>query len=232
MTRYPWLLRCAVSGAIGVAMSIPAVAGVISWTTGGPPGDALSVIADSRTAGLLYAGSSTGLFRSTDNGASWVSAGLQGLNPTPLATGAPGTVFATSNYGYFAEARLYRSLDAGETWMTFPLESNTFFDLSVDPFIPTTLYRVNRTSVGEFVPPGITFLRSTDAGSTWIQIELPFQASYVGKPVTDPFSQGTLYLTAYRPPLAPTIPGFSRIYESIDSGSTWTILTNSDPAAP
>ena len=77
--------RTAFFAAFGLVAACAASAGVNTWTTSGPPGGGVSVIADPRAAGVLYAGSSNGLFKSTDNGATWFSVGLGGQQTSPLA---------------------------------------------------------------------------------------------------------------------------------------------------
>ncbi len=126
--------------------------------------------------GSVYAGTAAGVFKSTDDGKTWVpkTVGLpQGSNAaiTALAAGpsVPETLYAGTTVG------LFRSTDGGETWSQldpFPGFVFSVTSVAVDPLVPSRVY-----ADGAKQPPcfplclPIAFLpevvRSLDGGATW-----------------------------------------------------------------
>ena len=100
----------------------------------------------------LYAATSTGVFRSRDRGATWVTASLSGTGIYALAL-QESTLYAG------AENDLYHSTNSGETWVGMGLTGATVRSLLV---AADSLYA--GTGEGVFV--------SRDAGSTWKRLDM------------------------------------------------------------
>lgn len=126
------------------------------WQQSNAPGgtDFRSLLSDSH--GYLFAASSkAGVFRSADQGQTWVqvSAGLTALYVHSLATSVTGNLFAgTNTHGVF------RSVNGGTTWSPAGLETLSVLSLLASP---AGLVFAG-TNEGVF--------RSDDDGGTWLQV--------------------------------------------------------------
>src|SRR5262245_61997090 len=215
-----WTRAAILSAALLAPGPHTAQAGVNVWSSLGPSGALVSaLVADPATAGTLYAGTlSSGVFKSTDDGATWAIANNGLINPDVSALApdpsAPGTLYAGTDGGVF------KSTDGGLSWS---LASTGLTDLrvktiTVDPASPGTLYA--GTFTGAFT--------STDGAVTWTAIAPDFIASpyAFSRVVIDPITRGTLYAETsfcffgcgYHGPL----------YKSIDGGATWNAITPTD----
>src|SRR5262245_66325851 len=102
-----WRLAAVVSVALGLAAGPagPAAAGVNRWTSHGPEGGPVRVLAvDPGTPTTLYAGTNgSGVFKSTNGGGSWsaVNTGLTDPTVSTLAVdpGTPATLDAGTDGG-------------------------------------------------------------------------------------------------------------------------------------
>src|ERR1700746_1192178 len=150
-------IAAAGAGPPGFAQSAPARIGfrppfaAVNVTDIGPGGgNFLSLGADARNPGVLYAGArNTGVFKTRDDGASWTSAGLAGRTVSALAldSNTPGSVYAATGIDIgdseLGDMELFRSPDGGETWTrVFPGFPPDCFPTSLitDPRIPGTVY--------------------------------------------------------------------------------------------
>jgi len=205
---------------------------IIEVTDIGPEGgNFLSLVADTQTPGVLYAGAHwTGVFKTSDGGASWTQAGLGGFTVVALAVdpNTPNSVYAgvapEDDYGDFGDLELFRSLDGGRTWVpsTPSVPPRCIEALIADPRIPGTLYLSACTSV----------FKSVDAGNTWSEIKnglpVPGAGAFVGALAVDPQDSRRIYAAAYRcgqtgpPPACDT-----RIFTTADGGDNWTEATSS-----
>lgn len=146
---------------LATATLIPtlAVAGPGIWTSGGPYGGPVHALAvDPSNPATVYAGTSGGVYRSTNSGGAWAiaSTGLTASWVWALAINPsrPSTLHAGTRGG-----GVFRSTDAGFTWAATNrgLRSFDVTALVLSPAVPTVLYA--GTTDGVF--------RSTDSGGTW-----------------------------------------------------------------
>lgn len=117
--------------------------------------------------GKVFATTGTGLFISDDGGASWnkVLNGFFG----DVEINQNGHVIASQ--GRFGEAgTVYHSLDSGDNWsdMAITTEATERTELAFAPSNTELIYAVS--SVGRDIS---WFKKSTDGGTTWIDIEIP-----------------------------------------------------------
>jgi hypothetical protein len=172
----------------GVLRLLP---GATSWTTSNTglsntdvfsvavSGDGVVSNANANGA-VVYAGTSEGLFASTDGGDTWVQKtnGLptSGLSIYMIATdpSSPARLYLATAIGIF------KSVDAGETWSQLdPVPGFIYFttSIAVDPLSPSRLYAngaANPPCNPPQVCPPIAFLpisiRSLDGGATWAKM--------------------------------------------------------------
>ena len=134
--------------------------GGATWTASGadvmkPPGNVglcfSSVYIDSATAGgpstMLLAGTTAGLYRSTNSGATWTQV-LGGLVSAVVRRPDSSTVFfaGAAQPLSFADRAVYRSSDGGSTWTPLPPLPDPAtplrFALATSPAVPSMLYVV------------------------------------------------------------------------------------------
>jgi photosystem II stability/assembly factor-like uncharacterized protein len=164
-------------------------------------------------SGYVYLGSDGGVFKSTDNGATWVfkNKGLGIAEALKLFIDYEGNIYlgaiGFSNTG----CGLYKSTDGGEDWSKIAdtLNSkpiNYFEDVTIIPNQPGgTIYVSNYYGV----------YRSTDNGQTWQSTNFTHYGSFdIGIN-----TNGYMFFTN-------ETVGFSGIYRSTDLGLNWEIRTS------
>ena len=179
----------------------------------------------------------TGVYRSTDGGATWTHLGLTEtrsigrvrLHPTDpniAYVAAVGNLWKPS-----AERGVYKTTDAGRSW-TKVLEVDTLTgatDLAMDPRDPNVLYAATyqrlRSAFGfNGGGPGSAIYKTTDAGAHWTKLEN-------GIPAGD---KGRIAIT-----IAPSNPNVlvaliehataTGTYRSEDAGATWRQVSRNNP---
>src|SRR5262245_36705942 len=155
----PWLCSGAIAGEITESIS--------TFNIGPEGGSFLSLIADNQNPGTLYVGArNTGVFKTTDGGAHWRSAGLGGgLSVIALAIAQDASaLYALAGFdnldGRFVDVKVFKSRDGGESWTaaSSSLPSECYLGaLVVDSQHSGTLYVSACGSV----------FKSTNAGETW-----------------------------------------------------------------
>lgn len=147
----------------------------------------------------------SGVFKSTDSGASWTqtSSGL------PTYTGSPQTVYdtlslaidpahpqtlwvSTINDNFNTPGQLYKSTDGAMTWRVSNagVSGPDVRALLVDPTNPGTLYAASG-GIGPANPGGV--YKSTDSGTTWASISVGLPAQSAVSLVLDPVDSTVLY---------------------------------------
>jgi len=167
------------------------------------------ILPDPSSAGTVLIDTGQGVFRSTDDGATWTNVEPHSNGGAVRSLSKPSVLYAEDG------CNLYESTDAGQTWNS--TYTNCALNAAVVAVSPTTPNTVLLFS-------GSTEYRSTDGGTTFPQtITAPFSTISFGTPnqiVASP--DGSLYAFA----------GASGLYKSADAGLTWSQLGNGAPAYP
>lgn len=149
---------------VAIIFATKTIAQTPQWEFMGLAGESISDIAID-DSGYVYVASWTGVYKSTDNGISWVfkNNGLEIADAIKFFIDYEGNIYlgaiGFSNTG----CGLYKSTDRGENWVKIAdtLNSkpvNTFYDVTIIPNEPDgTIYVSNYYGVH----------RSTDNGQTW-----------------------------------------------------------------
>jgi hypothetical protein len=193
---------------------------------------------DPATPSTLYAGTEGSVFKSTDAGESWVSAG-NGIGRRgqvrvfAIDPSTPSTIYAGMAAWYPGAPAVLKSTDSGGSWVAadrgiaFADYLESVLCLAIDPAAPSTLYA--GTENGLF--------KSTDGGTSWnaANAGLGIPGKYLGIPslAIDPLTPSTLYAGTY----------VGGVFKSTDSGATWSPMNTGltsirvsalavDPAVP
>lgn len=164
-----------------------------SWESIGPEGGPVLTLAiDPETTSTLYAGTTWGVYKSTDGGVTWAmsSEGLTGrISALAIDSQTPTTLYAGSLYN-----GVFKSTDGGENWVecNTGLNSLSIKALVVDPQTPTTIYAGTFSNWGTH--------KSTDGGASWtvtdivVGMDPNFRNTFVTCLVINPQNPSILYL--------------------------------------
>ncbi len=158
---------------------------------------------------LSHEGSGSHITRSDDGGNAWRP--LEGLSTEAPGAGQVGTLVidpVNNNILYAGNsAGVFRSTDAGVSWVKTSLPFAADYGLTLDPLAPATLYAV-AYDPEPFVARGL--YKTIDSGNNWAPIDdLSLPAGIL--------TSGPLALLA-----APNGAVFVDDYRSTDGGASWT----------
>jgi photosystem II stability/assembly factor-like uncharacterized protein len=210
VSRFLSLRILAAAAALAVSSRAGLAQTVGHWVSIGPEGGYIQALAvDPGTPSTIYAGCTTGIFKSFDGGASWSPAGLGGPNVFALAIDPvrTSTLYAGTGKGVF------KSSDGGVRWTlaNTGLTSTVVLSLAVDPQTPATVYA--GTNGGVF--------KSTDGAATWSAASGAVGTQRVVALAINPASPSTLY--------AAVVTG--SVYRSSDGAASWTAASNGLPTS-
>jgi photosystem II stability/assembly factor-like uncharacterized protein len=186
--------------------------GGTTWNAIGLGSLGVSALAiDPADPATLYAGTeSSGVFKSTDWGKTWMptSAGLKSLsiNALGINRSAPSMLHAATSDG------LFKSSDGGARWSAVgpKLPNPVFRSVIVDPVVSTTHYAADAVWVAKSVDGGETWTYSTVGGD------------YVTSLAIDPATPSTLYAGVCH-----ATPRGGGVYKSVDGGLKWQFVSGS-----
>jgi photosystem II stability/assembly factor-like uncharacterized protein len=187
------------------------------WTSLGPPGgNILAITLDPKNGSVAYAGTSDGIFKTSDGGDTWrsINTGLPHRYVTSIAVDpANGSrVFAGTSLG------VARSTDAGETWTPSAAGMNVRHarwwgvrvdSLAIDCRHPQTIY----AGVGWPGNTGGGIFKTTDSGGSW-RLLPGIPDAPAARVVIDARRTSTVYAA---------LVGCG-IYKSTDGGAAWRKL--------
>ena len=186
---------------------------------------------------ILFSTDSYGIYRTTNSGTSWtqITSGLPtnsfnriALTQDPNNSSTIYAVFAANTTGapYYGLRGIYKSTNGGLNWsqLTSPptiystgylsyLSAQGWYDniVSINPFNSNHIY------VG-----GVEIMKSTDGGSSWIQV------SYWYPGYGSPYVHADHHAIVFDPNNSGTIYGGNDggIFKTTDNGDNWTDLNN------
>ena len=128
---------------------------------------------------VMYAFSTTHIFKSTDSGQTWTASGaapgacpgLNALRVNPSNGAALVAGAGVTGSSGFQCGGVYLSADGGATWTTGGLTGVYVSDLAIDTSETSTIYASAAYAAGILPTGGIW--RSTDGGATWDNLALP-----------------------------------------------------------
>ncbi len=183
-----------------------------------------SLAVDPAHPSTLYAGAASGLFKSTDAGASWAQLlpSATSVTQVTLDPRSPSTIYVL--YADAAGSEVGKSTDGGLTWQTLTSAipppalpyAHSFGALALDPQNPSILWLTDGSQ------DGAAIYRSADAGATWTDVH-DFPASFIGDSLTgtgilvDPKKSSRVYACCVNHLATPP----SAIFRTDDGGITW-----------
>ena len=228
--------------------STPATAGLRTWTNGPLFGGRALVAAHPTRAGLVFAATTNGLYRTADGGALWrpTALGLALDDPVSALSFAPS---ASSVVYLVASSGLYRSDDSGQTWSKatgaysggrveiHPLNDDVLYGapngstarstnggVTWTPLTDTTgraltgIVAISAKNPSLMYSLGVDGHRSTDGGQTWTPIPTP-EHHGVHTFAIDPRDPGTIV----------AVNGHATLFRSTDRGDTWARVFDPPP---
>jgi photosystem II stability/assembly factor-like uncharacterized protein len=219
-------------------------AGKNAWTTIGPfGGSARSLAIHPHTSSTIYVGTSGGVFKTTNGGASWniANSGLPAgyiAHSLVIDPQNSDTVYVGGACGTYGQCGVFKSTNGGVSWR--PINSGldgsviVVESLAIDPQNPDTLYAgtsacFQPSGSPVFVAggdnlcfrPGV--FKTTNGGATWTAVSagLPWASvtfGSVGALAIDPQNTGTVY--------AGTAGG---VFKTTNGGVSWSATASSLP---
>jgi photosystem II stability/assembly factor-like uncharacterized protein len=188
----------------------------------------------------------SGLFKSTDAGATWEQVGLENSEHIGMITLDPrdsDVVYVAAQGPLFApggDRGLFKTTDGGRTWENLLQisEDTGVNEVVLDPAEPDIVYASTyqrRRRVGQLVGggPESGIYKSTDAGATWTEMTNGLPDTDMGRiPLAVDARQSPHALFA----LIPAQEGLSGLYRSTDQGDNWERVGHQEararPGAP
>jgi photosystem II stability/assembly factor-like uncharacterized protein len=192
-----------------------------------------TIAIDPTNPATIYAGSSLGLYKTTNGGASWINAGggngistSQSIWSVVYDPLTPSTIYLGTNAG-----GVFKSTDSGANWTAVNTglavgNPRNVRSLAIVSNSPTTLYVGTLTGI----------FKTTDGGTNWTAVNngllLPYTDS-VSRPAEtinaiaiDPITPTTLYAGASNVARTTGAYPLTSILKSTDGGANWTAITN------
>ncbi len=182
--------------------------------TNGPYGGTALSLAIAPSGSLFAGTEGGGVYRSTDNGESWIHVGLANSAVLALAVNSSGTVFAGTRDG-----GLFRSTDGGGSWTQTGLASTSVWSLALNA--NGNIFAGANADV--FFAASV--FRSTDNGGTWTQPSWTVEDEIRTLAVN---SSGHVFAGA----CADLFCFSGGLYRSVDNGGSWTPVTGGLTSTP
>jgi photosystem II stability/assembly factor-like uncharacterized protein len=176
----------------------------------------------------LYAGTKTGVFKSTDDALHWRSTGDLAeveVNALAIDLATPATVYAGTQ-----GAGVFKTTDGGAHWLAEDNAPRYVNALAIDPTTPSTVFAAASDALG-----GI--FKSTDGGASWAPASRGIAYSNGTTPVSglalliDPSNANTLWAGTYTAGVFKTTDG-AKNWEPLGGSPDVAYAMVNDPVAP
>jgi photosystem II stability/assembly factor-like uncharacterized protein len=167
------------------------------------------IVADMNNAGKVFVVTSSGVYRSTDKGSTWVRSSGNVYGAKLLCDPKNSSIMYAYNYSLLC----FRSTDAGMTWtsLTTGLSGGITNELLIHPSASNTIFTATRAG----------FFRSTDGGQHWSSSNRGIVASDVPTLRCLPTSTKTLYISFMYSGLYRTSNALGKGAPTSVTGITW-----------
>jgi photosystem II stability/assembly factor-like uncharacterized protein len=220
----------------------------LRWRLVGPfrGGRAVAVVGDPTKRNVFYFGAvDGGIWKTTNGGSSWANltdgkTNIASVGAIAIAPSDPNVIYAGGGEADFREDwtygdGMYRSTDAGQTWMSLGLsDARHIARIVVDPRDPD---RVLVAAMGHASGPNSTrgVYRTNDGGKSWQRVLFADDSTGAIDLAMDPSNPRIMYAAMWH--LQRTPWGFSAgggrsgLWKTTDGGDTWKNLT-ANPGIP
>lgn len=191
---------------------------------------------------IIYAGAASGgIWKSDNGGVAWIpvfdKADVNSIGALAVQQSNPSVVWAGTGEGnprnsHNSGKGIYKSLDAGKTWIFMGLAATkTIHRIIIDPHNPDVVYVAAMGSIwGPNEERGV--YKTTDGGKTWNRILFTNNLSGCAELVMDPANPNKLFAAMWeyrRQPYFFNSGGQgSGLYMTIDGGKTWRKAGSAD----
>jgi photosystem II stability/assembly factor-like uncharacterized protein len=214
----------------------------LRWRNIGPTrgGRANPVVGDPTRPMVFYFGAvNGGVWRTQNAGQSWTNitdgkSDISSVGALAIAPSDPNVIYVGTGESQLREdltfgTGMYRSTDAGNTWVRIGLgDSQQIADIVVDPRDPD---RAWVAAMGHAFGPNSErgVFRTVDGGRTWKRVLFINDSTGANDLTIDPSNPRILYASMYKFQRTPWSMnaggGRSGIWKTLDGGETWTELT-------
>ncbi|UCB51952.1 MAG: glycosyl hydrolase [Candidatus Zixiibacteriota bacterium] len=220
----------------------------VVWSEAGPtniPGRITDLAIHPDYPNTIYAGAACGgVFKSTDNGATWApifddhgtpSIGALAIHPDDPSILYCGTGEANGSGDSYPGTGIYKSTDGGSTWALTGLENSYHIGrIVIDPLDPDNIFvAASGKLFGKNPDRGI--YKSTNGGASWEQKLYISDSTAAIDVAVDPTNPNTVYAAMWERIRASTyrqVGGWtSGLHKSTDGGDTWYQLTSGLPSS-
>ncbi|MDZ4203353.1 MAG: FlgD immunoglobulin-like domain containing protein [Bacteroidales bacterium] len=185
---------------------------------------------------------SGGIYKTTNAGSSWqnvftqapvISIGALAIDPSNPNILYAGTGEANASSYSFIGNGMYKSVDAGNTWLHIGLEHSAYFGRIIVDY--SNSQRVFSAACGTLFSPNSHrgIYRSNDGGTSWTRVLYVTDSTAGVDLIQHPTNPNILYATMWERMRGLTYRRShgvsSGIYKTMDGGNTWTLLTNGLP---
>jgi len=221
----------------------------LNWQFAGPNnlGGRVSCVAMPKSSSTtIYVGAASGgVFKSTNAGATWtpifdaqpslsigdIAVAPSDSNTIYVGTGEPNCGGGGMTYDGMG---VYKSTNGGATWTSVGLDSTRNTGrIAINPNNPNIVFVAAMGDLfGNSHQRGV--YRTMNGGTTWTQVLYVSDSTGAADLAINPANPDTIYAATWERIRRPEYENYGgnqcNIYRSVDSGTTWTILTSGLPA--